>query len=128
LKLLIDTHVLLWTLTEPEQIGRDGRKAIEAATGCFVSVASIWEIAIKQNLGKLRLPSAVWARFVPLVEEVGFAIMPIDADHAVQAGRLPHLHRDPFDRLLIAQAQSAGLTLVSRDERLAAYGVQVIAA
>ena len=90
----------------------------------FVSVASIWEIAIKRALGKLDAP---WS-LTQTLGEAGFEELPITAFHAEQAGSLPLLHRDPFDRMLVAQAQAEGLILVTRDANIPRYGIRTLAA
>jgi len=98
------------------------RDAIANADAVFVSAASAWEVAIKQALGRLRLPD----RFATGVEESGFEQLAVTFDHAERAGALPPHHGDPFDRMLIAQALEERLTLVTHDKRFAPYGVDVL--
>lgn len=125
MRLLLDTHVLLWALLDDPRLSPDTREVVADGThDVAVSAASVWEIAIKATLGKLRapddLPEAVLAAdFRPL--EIGMV-------HAALAGALPPHHADPFDRMLVAQAMAEGLTLVTRDRRLAAYDVAVLPA
>lgn len=124
MKLLLDTHVLLWWLADSPQLSAKGRSAIVRASACYVSAASAWEIAIKKALGKLAapddLPQALAAnRFEPLS---------ISVAHALTAGDLPRHHEDPFDRLLLAQAQAEDLTLLTHDTRLKRYGVPLLIA
>lgn len=122
-RLLLDTHVLLWWMGDNKALGRAARAAIGSPDNiAYISAASIWEIAIKKSLGKLTAPDD----FESIVEAEGFEALPISLFHAEQAGALPPLHRDPFDRMLIAQAQAEGLTLVSQDRRLAQYGLRVV--
>ncbi|MEB3188541.1 MAG: type II toxin-antitoxin system VapC family toxin [bacterium] len=121
--LLLDTHVLLWWLASPEDLVEGARKAIESPTNdVVVSAASIWEMAIKQSLGKLSLPGDP----VEAITALGFHLLPITAAHGWRAGRLPPLHRDPFDRLLVAQADSESLVLVTRDRDIPRYGIPVL--
>jgi PIN domain nuclease of toxin-antitoxin system len=124
-RLLVDTHVLIWALAEPERLGdaacdalRDGRNEV------LVSAASVWEIAIKQAAGKLVAPDDL----LDVTAAAGFGSLPITARHAILAGSLPDHRRDPFDRMLIAQARVESLTVVTRDERFARYGIEVLAA
>jgi PIN domain nuclease of toxin-antitoxin system len=101
------------------------REALEdGANLVSVSAASLWELAIKQSLGKLRAPDDLFAT----VDRTGFAMLDVTARHAIAVAHLPFHHRDPFDRLLVAQAQLEGLTIVTRDRRLPKYDVPVLAA
>ena len=121
----LDTHTFLWWLDDPGLLSRAARKAIgDGKNTVHVSAAVIWEIAIKRALGKLDAPGDVEAamtanRFLPL---------PITIPHALAVEALPPLHRDPFDRLLIAQANYEGFTFISRDGHVARYGVPHIIA
>lgn len=124
-RLLLDTHVFLWWVNDAPQLSDAARLAI-ADTGhtCFLSVASCWEIAIKSSLGKLRLAIPV-ERFVS--EQLalnGFTLLPISLRHAAKVEKLPFHHRDPFDRLLVAQALIDKLTIVSADSIFSDYGVK----
>ena len=113
-RLLLDTHVLLWSLTEPQKLSRRTRDALEDAQNeVFVSSVSGWEIAVKRALGKLKAPDNLEAS----IEEQDFIPLNLTFLHAEQAGALPRHHGDPFDRMLIAQAQVEGLILVTRDAR-----------
>ena len=123
-RLLLDTHVLLWALDDDEGMDTAARDAIvDPRNDVFVSAASIWEISIKRSLGKLQAPD----QLVSAVGESGFRELPVTFVHADQAGSLPPLHRDPFDRMLVAQAQVEGLTVVTRDSVIAKYGVRTLA-
>ncbi len=104
-------------------MGAQALKAIEAPAGpVYFSAASVWEMAIKSALGKLEMPEDL----VATMEERGFLELPVQSSHALVAGALPPHHGDPFDRMLVAQAQSEGLTLVTSDGRIAAYEVSTL--
>lgn len=125
MRLLLDTHVLLWWLANDPSLVREAKTAI-ADPGCavFVSAATAWEIAIKQALGKLEAPSDLERQ----IELNRFEPLSITIAHAYSAGTLPRHHDDPFDRMLVAQALTEGLTIVTRDPRLGPYGVSMMAA
>ena len=120
--LLLDTHVVLWWRAGGADLSEDVRRAISEADAVFVSAASAWEVAVKQGLGRLKLPG----RFAAGVQNSGFQQLPVTFDHAQRAGELPPHHRDPFDRMLIAQALDESLTLVTRDRSFDPYGADVI--
>ena len=122
LRLLLDTHVFLWWKLEDPRLAGAGQEAISRADVVFVSAASAWEVAIKQRLGKIRIQ----ADFRAGVEESGFLRLPVGFEHAEEVGRLPDIHRDPFDRMLVAQARVEGLTLVSHDRQVADYEVGIL--
>jgi PIN domain nuclease of toxin-antitoxin system len=123
-RLLLDTHALLWWLDGDRSLTRRARTAItDEDNAVFVSAASAWEITTKARLGKLPGAGAVAADVVGSVASQGFAQLGITMLHAQRAGRLPGVHRDPFDRMLIAQAQLEDLTLVSNESAFDAYGV-----
>jgi len=125
MNLLLDTHVLLWWLEDNPTLLKKAKKAIaDGGNVVFVSTATIWEIRIKQALGKLEIPD----NFRTILEQQAFEMLPITADHAHLIGELPSHHRDPFDRMLIAQALFEGLTLVTRDSRFNRYKVPSIKA
>lgn len=122
-RLLLDTHVLLWWLADDPQLGDVARAAIaDPRNQVFVSAATPWEIAIKIQLGKLQAPMDMES----LIESEGFLPLPISLFHGQQAGHLPSLHRDPFDRMLIAQASAEGLVLVTNDDQIVRYGIRVM--
>ncbi len=124
-RLLVDTHVLLWALGGDPNLGDDARQALaDPRNDVFVSAVSIWEIAIKRALGKLKIPS----HLATAVEAAGFSELPVTFFHAEQAGSLPRHHGDPFDRMLVAQAQTEGLTLVTADANIPRYAVRTMAA
>jgi PIN domain nuclease of toxin-antitoxin system len=121
---LLDTHVLIDLLTEPHRVGRAVRTALEdPLNDVVVSSASAWEMAIKASIGRLRAPDDLEAE---LLRE-GIGSIDITVSDARSAGALHRHHSDPFDRMLVAQAQSRRLTLVTRDAMLAAYDVPVLA-
>jgi PIN domain nuclease of toxin-antitoxin system len=121
--LLLDTHVLIWW-DEGRRLAAEARRAIANADSVYVSAASAWEVAIKAGLGRLRPIRTV----EQAVDESGFLELPVTFRHAERVGKLPPHHRDPFDRLLIAQADVEELTLVTRDAVFTRYGVGVIGA
>jgi PIN domain nuclease of toxin-antitoxin system len=123
LSLLLDTHVVLWWLTDDPTLANLIKDRLDTEADVYVSPATIWEVAIKQSLGKLPEP----ADLPEQIRDSGFRPLPITAEHAIAAGRLPLIHRDPFDRMLIAQAQLEGLTLVTRDAHIQKYTLDVLA-
>ena len=124
MKLLLDTHAVLWFLADAPLLSGAARLAVEeAGNECWVSMASGWEMAIKSQMGKLRLPLAFEGLFPGALEARGFSILPIQAGHLHRYHALPFHHRDPFDRLLIAQALAEGMTVVGNDTAFDAYGV-----
>lgn len=124
-RLLLDTHVLLWVLGEPKKLSPELREMIsDGASEVYVSAASAWEIEVKQALGKLRAPEDLERQLA----EARLEELPVRIKHAAALRRLPPLHRDPFDRLLIAQAQVEQLTLVTRDEKFRSYDVALLEA
>lgn len=129
MKLLADTHVVLWSATDPRRIGEEARAAIEdGGNELFVSVVTAWEIAIKQSLGKLDLPKPAEKWLPEVIRRTGFEVADLTLPAALRVRGLPWHHRDPFDRLLIAQALENGYTVVTHDEVIATYGVPVLLA
>jgi PIN domain nuclease of toxin-antitoxin system len=119
-RLLIDTHILLWADERPRLIVQPLRAAMrDEANEVVVSAATVWEIAIKRAMGKLRFDRPVVAAVLAL----GFEILPVAGVHAEHAGGLPRHHDDPFDRMLIAQAYLEGMVLGTQDARMRPYGV-----
>ena len=125
MNLLLDTHALLWWLDDDPSLAPTARAAIaDGGNIVFVSAATVWEIRIKQALGKLTLPD----RFGEVLKEQPFLELDITTPHAHCVATLPPHHRDPFDRMLVAQALVENLTLVSRDATIPRYPIRVLAA
>lgn len=122
MKLLLDTHVVLWWRTDSPRLGRDARNAIASADVVWVSAVSGWEVAIKQALGKLRLRG----QFAALVAAGGLSELALSLRHADTLADLPLHHADPFDRMLIAQASVERLTVVTHDRQFERYDVPVL--
>lgn len=123
-RLLLDTHVLLWWLEDSAELSDALKDQIDTELEVYVSAATVWELSIKAAAGKLKLPDDL----VGLIERSGLSDLPIRNAHAELAGRLPLIHRDPFDRMLIAQALVERLTLVTRDGLIRRYDVPMIKA
>jgi PIN domain nuclease of toxin-antitoxin system len=124
-RLLLDTHAFLWWLAGDRKLSIDARKAIGDDSGpIFVSVASVWEISTKHRSGKLPGASAIAGDLAGAIESQGFVGIAIAIEHAQAAGALPGPHRDPFDRMLIAQALVDDLVLISNEQAFDAYGVR----
>jgi PIN domain nuclease of toxin-antitoxin system len=124
-RLLLDSHVLLWSLADSPELRRELKQEIkDPGNDVMVSAASVWEIAIKKRLGKLDAPDDL----LEAIEACDFTALSITVVHAMAAASLPRHHDDPFDRMLIAQAQSEGLVLVTRDRHFTAYEVEVLRA
>ena len=125
MKLLLDTHVFLWWLSDPKLLTSAAANAIaDPNNRVLISVAVLWEIAIKRAIGKLNAP-------IDLQQDVGragFDLLPIEVIHVEKTEQLPQHHRDPFDRMLVAQAMVEGATLVTRDPNISLYGVPVLPA
>jgi len=125
MRLLLDTHTLLWWLDGDQRLPESSRFAIgEASNQVFVSAASAWEIATKVRIGKLSGAVEVADRFSEIIAEQAFASLSITVEHARRAGLLPGDHRDPFDRMLIAQSQIERLTLVSNETLFDQFGCE----
>ena len=129
MRLLLDTHAFLWTAADPDRLCASARAAVEdSANEVLVSAAVAWEISVKVALGKLTVPAepAMW--FPARVRSLGFHGLDISAAHALAISGLPDIHRDPFDRIMIAQAQIEGLTFVTRDPENRKYPINVLEA
>ncbi len=125
MRLLLDTHTLIWALVDPDRLTDRAREALrDGGNEVLVSAASVWEVEIKRALGKLEAPDDL----VGALTATGFSPLPISLRHAARAGSLVPHHRDPFDRMLIAQAELESLTIVTRDARFAAYQVPLLQA
>jgi len=120
-KVLLDTHVLLWAAVAPDRLG-SARADFDVAERRLISAATVWELAIKQGLGKLNLGTDVRSWIGRAVDELQLNQLSITAEHAAAVEHLPPLHRDPFDRLLVAQAMAEGAVLLTADRSLGGYG------
>ena len=121
-RLLLDTQAFLWWRINSSRLGARGRAAIASADLVLISVASAWEVAIKMALGKLTLPEP----FAAGVRDSGFDPLAVEFEHTEEVSRLPHHHRDPFDRMLIAQARVERITLVTSDSQFNRYEVDLL--
>lgn len=117
-RILLDTHLLLWAVSEPKKLPTQARRLIDEAE-VFVSAASIWEVSIKVALRKL---TADPAQLLEELEPAGFQLLPVTGEHAAAVALLPSLHNDPFDRMLISQAKTEPLILLTNDSILGGYG------
>jgi PIN domain nuclease of toxin-antitoxin system len=123
MKYLVDTHTLLWALGNPGQLPESVCKAIRSPENMiFASIAALWEIAIKVSIGKLKVP----AGFLPGVQKAGYQVLPISVEHVQEYSKLPLHHRDPFDRIFVAQARIDDLTLITCDQALKSYRVPLL--
>lgn len=126
MRLLLDTHAFLWFVTGSERLSPRARRALAVEDSePLLSAASVWEMAIKARLGRLTLPGTV-EEYVAEKVASGLAVLPIEWPHAAAVERLPLYHRDPFDRLIIAQALAENLPVVSADPAFRRYGVKVV--
>jgi PIN domain nuclease of toxin-antitoxin system len=127
MRVLLDTHALVWALGEPERLSRRARAVIaDQATVVFVSLTSAWELAILQSLDRVRLKVPLATLFTEGLAALRFQLLPIRLPYVVAVADLPHHHRDPFDRLLVATALAEKLTVVSADREFKRYGVPVL--
>ncbi len=122
---LLDTHIALWWLSEPEKLAKKAIKVIEDRENhLFVSCVSFWEMAIKQSIGRLTVPASV----IETLNADSIETLPLIAEDALAIADLPMLHQDPFDRMLVVQAKRHNLTLVTHDKKLADYPVSILLA
>lgn len=127
MKLLLDTHTLLWSITGDKRLSRRAEEAIASFSAeVYVSAASAWEISIKVHCGKLPGAEALVLSFHKRMHDLGFLTLPITSEHAIQAGGLAGAHNDPFDRMLIAQSLLENLHLVSNERVFDGFGVKRI--
>lgn len=127
MNLLIDTQAIIWFAENNSQLSSKARSAMEDIdNNCFVSMASFWEISIKMNLGKLNINNLTLSEFMDEVTENGFPTLDIQREHILENVKLPLIHRDPFDRLIIAQAFSENMPVVSSDPAFELYPIQRI--
>lgn len=127
MRLLLDTHVLIWLRRDPDRLSKNVRELIEAsANDIFVSAATAWEIAIKHRLGKLEFDAEMLDDFDARIRDMGFEPLAITSEHSIAGARLTGAHRDPFDRMLAGQAMAEGLVVVSLDPAIASLGVPTV--
>ena len=125
MRALLDTHVVLWWLSDSNKLSKAATELISTDVNtCFVSAVSLWEIELKQAVGKLKIPPSFFSKF----QDQDFVELVISYSHTRALGQLPDIHRDPFDRMLVAQAMVEGLTLMSRDRNILKYEVRTIEA
>ena len=125
MNLLLDTHVLLWWLGDPTALSVRAREAIaDPENTVFLSAVVVWEMRIKEAIGKLELPE----EFGEVLDQQPFVALPVTVEHAHAVGRLPAIHSDPFDRMLVAQALCERLTIVTRDGSIPRYPVSTLEA
>lgn len=117
-RILLDTHVLLWVLTDDSRLGSGARRGIDGATAVLASAASLWKLSIKHSIGKFPDP----APLLPAIERSGLVLLPVSPEHALGVRDSPLEHRDPFDRLLLAQAEAEGAVLLTADEQILRAG------
>ena len=123
--LLLDTHAFLWFMSDPSRLSEKVNTELENADVVYISVASFWEMAITSSLGKLKLPTSI-SDMMKDCEKLDFSVLPIRGSHLERLQGLPWHHRDPFDRLLICQAQEEHLTMVTVDENIVKYDLATI--
>jgi len=127
LRAFLDTHALLWWLSDDPALAPTARKIIaDTRNSLVVSAASAWEIATKVRLGRLPTAADLAADFTGYIEREGFELLSISGEHGIRAGLLPGPHKDPFDRMLIAQAQAENIPIVSNEAVFASYGIRCL--
>jgi PIN domain nuclease of toxin-antitoxin system len=125
MRILLDTHALLWAAFRTDLLSLRARRLVQSQRNeILISAASAWEISTKYRLGKLPMAQALVEDFIPIVTSAGYLLLPISVEHALRAGRLPAEHKDPFDRMLAAQAIHEDLALISKDEQLDVFSVR----
>ena len=123
---LLDTHTIIWFLNGDEILSEKAKKTIENQDNSkFISIATIWEIAIKISLDKIRFEKG-FKNFLDLIKDNGSEIIPISFDHAITISTMKFIHRDPFDRLIVAQAMSDKLTIITKDENIGRYDIKTL--
>lgn len=125
MRVLLDTHALLWWLSDDPSLTRTARKVVsETRNAVIVSAASAWEISTKFRLGRLPAAGDLVSDFPGQMEREGFELLAITASHAIRAGLLPGVHKDPFDRMLVAQSQAEGIPIISSETTFDTYAVR----
>lgn len=127
MRILLDTHIFLWMISAPEKLSRTVKDILESKENeIFLSAVSGWEIAIKYQIGKLRLAENPDIYIPRQVVENSLEVLPIQMNHAINVSNLPDIHNDPFDRLLISQSQIENLPLITNDEKIKKYSINTI--
>lgn len=126
MNILLDTHAAIWFITDDDQLPEFSKELIkDPQNNCFVSVATLWEMGIKHSLGKLKLKAEL-KKIFELYFDSGFILLPITPDHILTNAALSFYHRDPFDRLIIAQAKREGYALISKDTEFEKYDINLL--
>ena len=126
MKLLVDTHAVIWFINNSNQLPKGAKQIIaNAGNRCYVSIATFWEIAIKTSLGRLDLKADL-SKIFQIIDDSGFEILPITIPHILTNSNLPFHHQDPFDRIIISQAIVEDLTVISKDNQFAKYDIKVV--
>ncbi|WP_372947578.1 type II toxin-antitoxin system VapC family toxin [Mariniphaga sp.] len=126
MELLIDTHTVIWFITEDKKLPTNTKRIIEDVDNkCYVSIATYWEIAIKQSLGRLDLNSDL-EKIFRIIEETGFEVLPITVKQILENAKLDFHHQDPFDRIIIAQAIHENLSIVTKDSQFRKYKIPLV--
>lgn len=129
MRLLLDTHVWLWMATDPDRLSANAQESLkDSGNDVYLSAASVWELAIKHSIGKLKYVGNPAVQIPIHIDQTGVQVLSVTVDHALATLALPSHHRDPFDRILIAQARADGLTLMTVDKRFEAYDVPTMRA
>ena len=129
MRILLDSHVALWLAASPRRLAEPALALVQDARHeLLLSTASAWEISTKHAAGKLALPAPPEDFLPQLQRRLGLTLLPIELSHAIRAGALPMVHRDPFDRMLVAQARTLAVPIMSGDPKLARYDIEIIAA
>ncbi len=125
MKYILDTHILIWAFSDTENLSKKVQKILDTEEGICTSIASLWEIGIKKSIGKLNVPFSVKELEEQCIAQ-NISILPIKSDCIDKQSELPNIHNDPFDRMIIAQAQSENLTIITRDSKIKLYDVNVL--
>ncbi len=126
MNILVDTHAVIWFITDDKKLPLKTKKILEEKENrCFVSLATFWEIAIKYSLGRLDLNASLEKVF-EIIEDTGFELLPVTIVHVLKNSKLEFHHQDPFDRIIIAQAMIENLSVVSKDEQFKKYDISLI--
>ncbi|WP_294430573.1 type II toxin-antitoxin system VapC family toxin [uncultured Treponema sp.] len=125
MKYILDTHILIWAFSDTENLSNKVQKILDTEEGIYTSIASLWEIGIKKSIGKLNVPFSVKELEEQCLAQ-NIKILPIKSDCIDKLSELPNIHNDPFDRMIIAQAQSENLTIITKDSKIKLYDVNLL--